>query len=217
ILTMPISLPLVVGGEHLVALADRALYWPARRRLLLADLHLGKGDVFRRAGIAVPSGGTAHDLARIDALLDATGASELLVLGDIVHGPVPEAAWRTQWLAWRAARAALRVGVVAGNHDRALRGADLALDLLPPVVHDGALVLRHDPIATPDGVVLAGHLHPCFGVPGMTRRWPGFWWRERTGLLVLPAFSAFTGGFRADLAPGEQALLCVDGALVPIG
>jgi DNA ligase-associated metallophosphoesterase len=211
------GLALEVGGERLVALADRALHWPARGRLLLADLHLGKGDVFRRAGIAVPSGGTAHDLARIDALLEATGARELLVLGDIIHGPVPDAAWRTQWLAWRAARPALRVGVVAGNHDRALRRADLALDLLPEVVRDGGLVLRHDPVPSDDGVVLAGHLHPCFGVPGMRRRWPGFWWRERAGLLVLPAFSAFTGGFRAELAAGERALLCVDGALVPIG
>jgi len=206
-----------LGGERLVALADRALWWPARARLLVADLHLGKGDVFRRAGIAVPTGGTAHDLARIDALLDATGARELLVLGDIIHGPVPDAAWRTQWLAWRAARPALRVGVVAGNHDRALRRAELALDLLPEVVRDGGLVLRHDPVPSADGVVLAGHLHPCFGVPGMRRRWPGFWWRGRAGLLVLPAFSAFTGGFRAELAPGERALLCVDGALVPIG
>jgi DNA ligase-associated metallophosphoesterase len=214
---MPAALPLVVGGEALVVLADRALYWPARNRLLLADLHLGKGDVFRRAGIAVPSGGTAHDLARIDALLDATGATELLVLGDIVHGPVPDAAWRTQWLAWRAARPGLRVGVVAGNHDRALGKAGLALELLPAVLRDGALVLRHDPTPSADGIVLAGHLHPCFGVPGMTRRWPGFWWREHAGVLVLPAFSAFTGGFRAELGPGERALLCVDGALVPLG
>jgi len=210
-------LGLDVGGERLVALADRALHWPARGRLLIADLHLGKGDVFRRAGIAVPTGGTAHDLARIDALLESTGAHELLVLGDIVHGPVPEAAWRTQWLAWRAARPRLRVGVVAGNHDRALRTADLALELLPEVLRDGGLVLRHDPVPSPDGVVLAGHLHPSFGLPGMRRRWPGFWWRERAGLLVLPAFSAFTGGFRAELEPGERALLCVDGALVSIG
>ena len=47
-------------GERLQLHADRALYWPARGRLLIADLHLGKGDVFRRAGIAVPRGGTAR-------------------------------------------------------------------------------------------------------------------------------------------------------------
>ena len=41
-------------GEPVHALADRALWWPARRRLVIADLHLGKGDAFRHAGIAVP-------------------------------------------------------------------------------------------------------------------------------------------------------------------
>jgi hypothetical protein len=48
-----------------VLVGARALYWPARRALLIADLHLGKADVFRRAGIALPSGGTGEDLQRL--------------------------------------------------------------------------------------------------------------------------------------------------------
>ena len=144
------SLEFAFGGEPLQALGDRALYWPARNRLLVADLHLGKGDVFRRAGIAVPRGGTAQDLARLDALLAATGARELWVLGDLVHGPVPDAAWLADWQAWRDRQAELRVTVVAGNHDRALAGAApasalLGVELLPAVLHDGPFVLRHDP------------------------------------------------------------------------
>jgi DNA ligase-associated metallophosphoesterase len=212
---MPASFALDLGGEALVALADRALHWPARGRLLLADLHLGKGDVFRRAGIAVPRGGTALDLARLDALLDATDARELWVLGDIVHGPLPDAGWREDWRRWRERRAALRVALVAGNHDRRLADGDLGLELLPASVADGALVLRHEPGRVQDAVVVCGHVHPVFAPPGLRRRFPGFWLRE--GQLVLPAFSAFTGGHRVDLAPGERGLLCVDGALVPMG
>ena len=227
------SLEFAFGGEPLQALGDRALYWPARNRLLVADLHLGKGDVFRRAGIAVPRGGTAQDLARLDALLAATGARELWVLGDLVHGPVPDAAWLADWQAWRDRQAELRVTVVAGNHDRALAGAApasalLGVELLPAVLRDGPFVLRHDPargdveVGTGDGgngdagngLVLCGHLHPVFALPGMARRWPGFW--HRPGVLVLPAFSAFTGGWRVALAPGERALLCVDGGIVPL-
>ena len=49
------ELPLLRAGEPLVLLGARALYWPARQALLLADLHLGKADVFRRAGIALPA------------------------------------------------------------------------------------------------------------------------------------------------------------------
>lgn len=62
------ALRLAIAGEPMLLLADRALYWPARQRLLIADLHLGKGTTFRSAGIAVPSGGTAHDLARLDVI-----------------------------------------------------------------------------------------------------------------------------------------------------
>jgi DNA ligase-associated metallophosphoesterase len=219
---------LAPGGERLQAFADRALHWPARHRLLVADLHLGKGDVFRRAGIAVPRGGTAQDLARLDALLVATGARELWVLGDLVHGPVPDAPWRMQWGAWRERHARLRVAVVAGNHDRALgpgtaAAARLGVELLPAVLRDGPFELRHaPPHADADrgddgrgnGIVLCGHLHPVFALPGMARRWPGFW--QRPGMLVLPAFSAFTGGWRVDLAPGERALLCVEGSVIPL-
>lgn len=229
-------LDFVFGGEPLRALGDRAVYWPARNRLLIADLHLGKGDVFRRAGIAVPRGGTGQDLARLDVLLAATGARELWVLGDFVHGPVPDASWRSAWQAWRDRHAGLQVAVVAGNHDRALAAATpasaiLRVELLPPVLRDGPFVLRHDPprsVGAGDngdhsdggdggdggGLVLCGHLHPVFALPGMARRWPGFW--QRPGMLVLPAFSDFTGGWRVDLVPGERALLCVEGGIVPL-
>ena len=46
---MNAALRVSLGGEDVVLLGGRALYWPARARLLLADLHLGKADAFRRA------------------------------------------------------------------------------------------------------------------------------------------------------------------------
>ena len=103
------AVDLLIASEPMRLLADRALYWPARRRLLIADLHLGKGDILRAAGIAVPSGGTSHDLARLGVLLRATGASQLWVLGDFLHGPRQprvEAVWRAFLDAIRTAAAA---------------------------------------------------------------------------------------------------------------
>ena len=76
------ALDLEIAGETVRLLADRALYWPARARLLIADLHLGKGDTFRAAGIPIPSGGTAHDLTRLAALVELVHACELWILGD---------------------------------------------------------------------------------------------------------------------------------------
>ena len=63
------EMPLIVAGERLELHVERAVYWHHRRCLLLADLHFGKGSVLRRAGITVPTGQTAGDLARLDGLI----------------------------------------------------------------------------------------------------------------------------------------------------
>ena len=116
-------MPVNLAGEAVELHADRALFWPARARLVIADLHLGKGDIFRRHGIAVPSGGTGGDLARLDALIARTGAAELWVLGDMLHGDPAGSRWRAAWSAFRAAHRDLAIRVIAGNHDRALHAA----------------------------------------------------------------------------------------------
>lgn len=204
---------ILLGGEPVRLLADRALYWPARRRLLLADLHLGKADIFRAAGIALPRGGTALDLARLARLVDTSGATDVWVLGDLLHGRADLSSWRQAWMDFRTAHAGLGIAVVDGNHDRALRSAGLALDLLGDAVHDGPFVLRHAPAPDPRGHVLCGHLHPVFKLPGQPRT-PAFWLQP--GCTVLPAFSAFTGGHPLQLQPGESAVLCNGQALLAL-
>lgn len=195
-----------IAGEPMQLWADRALFWPARRRLLIADLHLGKGDVFRSAGISVPTGGTLHDLARLDGLLRLCDAAELCVLGDFLHARhhrAVDAAWRD----FRHAHAGVRMAVVPGNHDRALNGASLGIDVLDGDVQDAPFCLRHAPshAAEPLLHVICGHVHPVVRLPGMGR-WPVFWLTERQ--TVLPAFSAFSGGWPVPNAPEQCRIAC---------
>ncbi|MGV8961414.1 MAG: ligase-associated DNA damage response endonuclease PdeM [Stenotrophomonas sp.] len=202
-----------LAGESVHFLADRALYWPARQRLLIADLHLGKADVFRAAGIAVPSGGTAHDLARLDALLQLTAARQLWVLGDFLHGPrsgAVEAAWR-QLL---RAHPCVSTSVIGGNHDRALDPDALRVSLLPEDVDDGPFRFRHHPRApagTGEPHVLCGHLHPVVLLPGLPGRFPAF--SLDPAQTVLPAFSRFTGGRVID-DPAQRWIACAKGELL---
>ena len=203
---------LFVAGERLRLLGDRALHWPSRSRLLIADLHLGKAEIFRRAGIGLPQGGTAHDLQRLSRMLLDTGAAELWILGDMLHGAAPQAAWRARWNAWREQHAGLRIVALAGNHDRALATAGLGIKLAGTSVEDGAFVLRHDPHLHPQLHVLCGHVHPLAALPGMRRRWPAFWLRN--GITVLPAFSHFTAGVVPRLTRGERLVACVEGAVI---
>ena len=208
---MPDVLELVLAGERMALYADRALYWPARRRLLIADLHLGKGDIMRAAGIAVPSGGTRHDLERLHRLIEASGARELWVLGDFLHGrrhPRVEAEWR----ALLAAHPGCVASVIAGNHDRALVADAAGVVHLPDDVRDGPFRFRHAPLDAPgaaDGHVLCGHVHPVARLPGLPGRHPAL--ALAPGQAILPAFSAFTGGW---LLPDTQSwIACAWGEL----
>lgn len=210
------ALGVMLGGERMVLLGERALLWPARSRLLIADLHLGKSHVFRRAGIAVPRGATDDDLQRLADLLARSAARELWIVGDVLHGPASQAAWRDGWLQWRRRHAGVDVAVLAGNHDRALDGAVLGMRELGDEQADGPFLFRHLPQADPQGRhVIAGHVHPKTRLPGVPRSWPAFWLRP--GLTVLPAFSDFTGGHAVGREPGAGLVACVEGAVVPMG
>ncbi|MFT4249463.1 MAG: ligase-associated DNA damage response endonuclease PdeM [Pseudomonas sp.] len=208
------SVAIDLAGEPVQLLGARALYRPQRRALLIADLHLGKADLFRRAGIALPAGGTAHDLERLDALLARREVETLWILGDLLHGPAPRAAWQRRWQAWREHHAALRVVVLRGNHDRALRSGMLGIEAAGEQVEDGPFLLRHEPQPHPALHVLCGHLHPQVRLPGMARRWPAFWLRD--GLTVLPAFSHFTAGLVPVPHVGERLVACVEDAAIAL-
>lgn len=211
---------IVIAGEAVDLLGDRALYWPARQRLLIADLHLGKGDVFRHAGIALPSGGTADDLDRLSALIARTGATSLWVLGDLLHGHLVDTAWREPWERFRATHAGLAIALVSGNHDRAVRRAGLDIEHLPDAVSDGPFVLSHAPPTDPQragavraGFGLCGHLHPVVRVPGFRGRFPAF--VVHGDHLVLPAFSLFTGGWLETRR--SQRYACLGGEVLALG
>ena len=186
-----------LAGEQLVLLSERAIYWPRRRTLIAADLHWGKAAAFRAAGIAIPAGTTAADLARLTTALARTGAERLVLLGDLFHarsGRVPTTLGAIA--DWRASHHAVDLLLVRGNHDR--HAGDPPGDLRFTVVNGphvaAPFVLRHEPAAAPEGYVLAGHVHPGVTLHGAGRqsvRLPCFAFGRSVGLL--PAFSTFTG------------------------
>jgi uncharacterized protein len=199
----------VIATEPVQLFADRALFWPREKSLLIADLHLGKGDTFRSAGIPLPSGGTRHDLERITRLLARTQATRLIVLGDMLHSDATERSWRQEWEWWRDRHHDLRVDVVAGNHDRALQQAMLDVHIHPTKLALAPFVLRHAPTLNSAHVV-CGHIHPVVRMPNVLRRWPTFVLSAQQ--TILPAFSAFTGGALIDPTQCRFAVCHRDGS-----
>jgi DNA ligase-associated metallophosphoesterase len=225
------SLRFDAAGRALTLLAGRALHLSAAgmpSTLIVADLHFGKAATFRARGLPVPKGTTAGTLRRLDALLAASGAQRLIVLGDFLHAREAHAADTLAALrAWRARHEALEIVLVEGNHDRHAGAppADLAIRIEHepwrlPLAEQFALC--HHPQRVADAVVLAGHLHPCIWLRGSgddSLRLPCFWWQARAdggGLLLLPAFGEFTGGAPIERTPGDRVIAIGDERLFEI-
>lgn len=150
--------------EKLWLRPERAVYWPRQATLFVADLHLGKDATFRAAGIGLPPGSAAKDLARLSATLTATGAERLVILGDFFHArPGRTAETHAAIAAWRARHNTLAVVLVRGNHDRHA-GEPLAEWRIASAGESFALppfVCHHEPLPYPSvdtGYVLAGHV-----------------------------------------------------------
>jgi len=195
-----------VAGESLELHAERAIYWRRRQTLIVADPHFGKAAAFRAAGVFVPEATTMGALDRISKLLDTTGATRIVFLGDFLHakeGRHPDTFEALR--RWRAARQELSCVLVRGNHDRRAGDppAEVGLDCMNAPVQDAPFAFAHHPTHTEGAYTLAGHVHPGVLLAGAGRQYvrlPCFWFRASVG--VLPAFGDFTG--LADVSPAPD-------------
>jgi DNA ligase-associated metallophosphoesterase len=199
------GLALELAGERVLLLAEKALYWPAARMLVVADIHFGKAAAFRSLGVPVPRGTTTENLAALDALVARHGAGHIVFLGDFLHAKAAHArATQAALLAWRDLHPSLQLTLVRGNHDRHAGdpAARLGIALVDEPHTVGPFSFCHHPDLAAPGYVLAGHVHPVYLLA--TRfdalRLPCFVAGPRA--MILPSFGAFTGGFA--VTPGPQ-------------
>jgi len=211
------TLPLTLVGEPVLLDAARALAWPREATLIVADLHLGKDQVLREAGLAMPSGAAAADLARLSELVERHAARRLVILGDLAHARTrAQATWISEFAAWRAARPQLEVGLLRGNHDRHVPDWP-GIDALADGSRLGPFVLRHEPADDPRGHVLAGHLHPGIVLrerSGPAIRLPAFWLGPTR--TVLPAFGRLTGLAPIEADADDRVIACAGDRLVEV-
>jgi uncharacterized protein len=202
-------------GHDLVAMPQGALYWPARRALVVADLHLEKASWFARGGQMLPPYDSLATLADLAALAAATNPSEIWCLGDSFHD-----VGGCERLPARAceALAALTAGHrwvwITGNHDPVVPDL-VGGEAMPEAALDG-LVLRHEADPNDPRPELSGHFHPKFRIHRrgrlVSRRC--FVMAERK--LILPAFGALTGGLEAHHPEILRAVGSRAEALVPV-
>lgn len=208
------------GGERLTLLPERAVWWARGKTLFMADPHFGKASAFRHAGLAVPETSHSDDLHRLDWALSRTGAKRLVILGDFFHAKTGRSEATLLGLtAWRERQAALEIILVPGNHDR---HAGTPPDIWriecvtdPWILEPFACV--HEPRELPGQFVLAGHVHPSFGLRdriGSGVRGPCFHFGRR--VAVLPAFGTFTGSHPVTPRRGDRIFLVGDDQVIDV-
>ena len=208
------------AGHDLVALPQGALFWPARRALLVADLHFEKASWFASRGQMLPPYDSIATLADLTAIAMTTGAEEIWCLGDSFHDArgcdrLPERA--TMML--RALTAARRWTWITGNHDAAL--IDRCGGAVIAEAEVDGLVLRHEADRSETRPELSGHYHPKLRLRVRGRHVSRRCFVATPSKLILPAFGSLTGGLDAGhpeivraVGRGAEALIAVEDRLL---
>jgi DNA ligase-associated metallophosphoesterase len=207
-------------GHELMALPQGALFWPARRALLVADLHLEKASWFAKSGQMLPPYDSIATLADLTAIAAATDAAEIWCLGDSFHDSagcdrLPATA--------RALLTALTGGTrwtwLTGNHDPGI--ADHCGGEVVPEAEVDGLLLRHEAEPGETRPELSGHFHPKLRISLRGRLVSRRCFVATERKLILPAFGALTGGLDAHhpeivraVGGGAQALVPVQDRLL---
>ena len=182
---LPDSLPFIFAGHSFIARASGALWWPAQKMLVVADLHLGRSERYaRRGGALLPPFEVTDTLDRLAAEIAALKPACVVSLGDGFDDDAASAALPDMARARLADMAEGRAFLwITGNHDpKAQIPCGQAMEMW-----HGPVTLRHEAGTGPD---ISGHYHPVLPLAG--KRWRAF--LVGSDHLILPAFGTYTGG-----------------------
>jgi DNA ligase-associated metallophosphoesterase len=207
--------PFSFAGETFEATPDGALFWPAQKALLVADLHLEKASWFARLGQFLPPYDSHATLTALAALVARTGAARLYCLGDSFHDRfgcerlptdarvlLTDLTARLDWT-W-----------IVGNHDPGF--ADHCGGRIEDEVELGGIVLRHEAIADDARPEMSGHYHPKLRLHLKGRQVSRRCFVVSPSKVIFPAFGSLTGGLDAHHPEILRSVGANAAALVPV-
>mgnify|MGYP000281517570 CR=1 FL=1 len=184
---------------------ERALWFRSARTLVVADLHFGKVNHFRRAGLPVPLAANRKNAERLIDCINKVKPQRTIFLGDLFHS-----AYNDDWeVVGQIVNhfPACTFDLIRGNHDVLSEQQYVRYGInVIGQMEVGTLLLTHEPLEPEDipaGFTnVAGHIHPGARLVGKGRQsltFPCFW--KSGNQMVVPAFGSFTG--LAVIRPGE--------------
>lgn len=208
------DLSIHILGEKLHLDASGAVYWPAKKALLIADVHLGKIEHFRKNGSPLPPILGLKNYVQLDAVIQKYPAETLYFLGDLFHSEL-NSEWKRfeNWVK----KQSIDLVLIKGNHDiiHAQAFENLGIQLFNQL-KISPFLLNHEPVET-STFVICGHLHPGYRLQGKGKQYlqlPCFY--QKKNQLILPAFGAFTGHYYIQPEEGEQVYLVAENEVVSL-
>ncbi len=205
-------------GTDLILLPQKAIFIPNKQILLIADLHLGKVNHFRRSGIAVPGAANNKNLEILIELIRNFTAKRVIFLGDLFHSHYNE-----EWEALGQVVkhfASVSFQLVLGNHDimSSLQYDRCRLEVFEQMELD-TFLLTHEPLSQVpnDKYNIAGHIHPGVKLRGKARQsitLPCFYFGRNQA--IMPAFGSFTGFVKVPVKKGDNVFVITDQRVIQV-
>jgi DNA ligase-associated metallophosphoesterase len=190
----------------MVMYPEKILFLPDKKILLIADLHFGKVNHFRKSGIAVPMRANMKNASLLIDAINFLKPDRVIFLGDLFHS-----AYNQEWETVAQIThhfSACSFELVIGNHDiLSLEKYSQNLLKVSRELAIGSFILTHEPLQdVPTGMYnIAGHVHPGVrlkGGAGQSLMLPCFYFRNNQA--ILPAFGSFTGMAKINPQKGER-------------
>jgi len=186
--------PIHFRDERLMLDPAGAAFWPAKRVLIVADLHFEKASSLAARGALLPPFDTKATLERLNRLVRLYRPAKVVALGDSFHDrdgqnrlskddrAKIEAMAREANFIW-----------VAGNHDSTPTNMP---GLCVPIYREGPFTFRHEAATHlgPRELELSGHYHPKASIDARAKRVSRPCFVTDANRLMLPAFGAYAGG-----------------------
>lgn len=186
----------MIHGVELILDAAKTIFWPDEKALLIADLHIGKINHFRKFGIPVPVEAISKNFDILNQQIEKYSPETVYFLGDLFHSH-----HNAEWELLQAEMTKhndIEFVLIMGNHDILpdLTYKDSSLNIIKDKLEKGPFILTHHPM---DNIPtrkynLCGHIHPGVRLTGKGRqslKLPCFYFNISQG--ILPAFGTFTG------------------------
>lgn len=171
-----------------------AAFWPAKRVLIVADLHFEKSSSLAARGALLPPFDTKTTLERLNRLVRLYRPAKVIALGDSFHDPQAHTRLAKEDRAKIEAMAREASFIwIAGNHDKTVTGMPgTAL----PLYREGPFTFRHEatPVLGIRELEISGHYHPKASIDARAKRVSRPCFVTDSSRLILPAFGAYAGG-----------------------